>query len=331
MRILASLLLCWVVGIGVLRGNRAVWPRCGRQISTALIAVSLSAPVLAVFLYHRIVGEKHAVSRNFYGVSWMREELPADPVRHKHTMIHGRIIHGYQFQAAGRRRTPCSYYGCGSGVNLAITSHPRRAGKSGAKGLRLGVVGLGAGGLAALANAGDAIRFYEINPDVQALAEDPACFTYLADCPAETSVVLGDGRISLERELAEQPQRFDVLALDAFSGDAVPAHLLTREAFEIYLGHLRDAEGIIAVNISNRALDLKPVVLGLAEEFGLTAVFISSRADGEATLAADWMLLSRSSSLARRPAIAAASSQPVVTRRVGLWTDDYHNLFQLMR
>src|SRR5207248_4401523 len=160
----------------------------------------------------------------------------------------GTIVHGKQFLDPDRRGLPTSYYGPRSGIGLALLD-ARAHGP-----LRVGVVGPGAGTLAAYGRAGDVFRFYDINSGVVELARSE--FTFLKDSPAKVEVALGDARLSLERE---RPQNFDVLALDAFSSDAIPVHLLTVEAFKTYLRHLKPG-GVLAVHISNRYLDLVPVV-----------------------------------------------------------------------
>src|SRR5262249_55405144 len=171
---------------------------------------------------------------------------------------HGRITHGLQLMAPDRRREPTTYYGERTGVGLALERHPRRlAGLP----VRVGCVGLGVGTLAAYARPGDAFVFYEINPEVIALSQgEHPTFTYLRAPPAETTIVQGDARLSLERE---PPRQFDVLVVDAFSSDAIPVHLLTREALTVYLRHLRAPDGVVALHVSNRYLDLKPVSQGL--------------------------------------------------------------------
>ena len=224
------------------------------------------------------------------------DEHTNDPELHKRTLVNGKITHGYQFQDPAKRRIPTSYYATNSGVALAILKHPRRLAPGLEGGLRIGVVGLGTGSLATYADKGDMIRFYDINPEVLRLAGPGGYFTYLQDCPAKWDVVLGDARLSLERELeAGEAQRFDVLVLDAFSSDAIPAHLLTQEAFDLYLKHLRGPESVLAVHISNKVLDLRPVIWGIAQHFGLSAAFIENSGDDKITCSSDWMLLSRGS------------------------------------
>jgi spermidine synthase len=161
------------------------------------------------------------------------------------------------------RRKPLTYYGQRSGVGEAMRRRENIHNR------RIGAVGLGVGSVAALTKPGDYLRFYEIDPDVYHIAQ--TSFTYLQDAPAKIDVVLGDARLSLERE---EPQQFDLLILDAFSGDAIPVHLLTKEAFAIYRKHVKP-DGLFAIHISNRHLDLKPVVAGLAQEFNLKYFFWS--------------------------------------------------------
>src|SRR3569623_1596913 len=192
--------------------------------------------------------QEHALetTRNFYGVLRVtNHETEDSPPRLYRSLVHGRIMHGQQFLEGQMRFRPVSYYGPDSGVGRAINSHPRRY-EAETKGPRfkIGVVGLGAGTLAAQAKAGESIVFYEINPDVVRLAE--TWFTYLEDCSADKEIILGDARTQMQLELDRgRSQQFDVLAIDAFSSDAFPMHLLTREAFAIYRRQLRD-DGILA-------------------------------------------------------------------------------------
>jgi hypothetical protein len=180
-----------------------------------------------------------ALSRNFYGMLGVFPQNLDDPERAAYVLRHGRVIHGIQFRAADKGHLPTSYYGPASGIGLAIVRNPRRSGLEGARTLRIGGVGLGAGTIAAYGEPGDSIRFYEINPEVIRIATSGAYFTYLKDSRAQVEVIPGDARLSLERELDRgEPQKFDVLAIDAFSGDAIPVHLLTVEAFQTYLKHL---------------------------------------------------------------------------------------------
>ena len=280
-----------------------------------------------------------SLTRNFYGVLRVSEYYEEEPDRHYYSLQNGRISHGNQFAAEEKHRWPTSYYGRKSGVGLAILNLPRDA----RGGLRVGVVGLGTGTIAAYAGKGDYYRFYEINPAVKRIATNPEWFHYLEDAKAEgadVEVCMGDARLSLERQ---EPQRFDVLALDAFSSDAIPVHLLTREAFDVYLNRQVKPDGVLAVHISNRYLDLEPVVLALADHFHYQAVIVESKSDSEKRVdSATWILLSNNRAFLDCDAMREViknheeeleedeDAQKLLARRV-MWTDDYSNLFQVLK
>jgi len=260
-------------------------------------------------------------SRNFYGAISVQEALADDPQRHVLQLVHGVTTHGAQWQGADRRRWPTTYYAESSGVGRAIQYfHDRR--------IRVALVGLGVGTLATFAQLGDEYRFYEINPEINRLAHER--FTYLGDCLGACEVVLGDARLSLERELREEgPQNYHVLVLDAFSSDAIPTHLLTCEAFDTYQQHMAP-DGVIAVHISNKHLDLAPVVRGLAEYYGWQTTLISTQADQERMLAdADWMILSRSGEIPQALCVEPPDTGEKAASQ--LWTDHYSNLFTILK
>ena len=194
--------------------------------------------------------------RNFYGVMHVRDDAEDDyGVPAERVLVHGTIDHGTQLKEDTKGRIPTSYFGSTSGINRAIRGLRNQRGA-----LRLGVLGLGAGVTATLANAGDTLHYYEINPLMPDVATHQ--FGFLTGCPAQVQIFMGDARLVLEQMPSEN---LDFLAMDAFSSDAVPMHLLTREAFQVYLKHLKP-DGVLAVHISNRYLDLKPVVAqGMAE------------------------------------------------------------------
>lgn len=197
---------------------------------------------------------------------------------------------------------------------------------------RIGVAGLGLGTVAAYGRPGDLFRFYEIDPDVEALARDTSMFTFLSQCPSIVEVVIGDARLSLERELRQGAGHgFDVLILDAFSSDAVPLHLLTREAFTVYRRHLAPG-GILAAHTTNRHLDLAPVLFRQAREAGWQAVRHHYRPNrGEDGPATDWVLMTTGDDLLRRLPALADGIQPVDCSRTRLWTDAYSNLFFILK
>jgi hypothetical protein len=315
----AGLLACCVFAL-LAYPSRALGRR--RWLWMGLLAVVVGAGIALSGWRRHYAGQRIASqARNFYGVLTLWEEDPDDPARHRFVLQHGTTIHGLQFTDPQRRRLPTAYYGPRSGAGLAIGFF------SGASSRRLGVVGLGAGTLAAYAQEGDVVRFYEINPAVKRLAESR--FTYLADCRGKADVVMGDARLSLQRQ---PPQQFDVLVLDAFSSDAVPVHLLTVEAFEIYLGHLKP-EGVLAAHLSTHHLDLESVVFRLAGHFGLKTVRIRNDENPqEGIYASDWVLLTRNDDFIRSDPIRKASlPAPSGLRAVALWTDDHASLLEVLK
>lgn len=264
-------------------------------------------------------------SRNFYGTLKVFEYLPDDPAEHYYLLMHGATTHGLQFADPKKAAWPTTYYGEHSGVGLAIRQLPMPAGR------RLGLVGLGTGTLSAYGRTGDYLRIYEINPAVPELARN--AFHYLANCPAKVDVVMGDARLSMERELASgQSQQFDLLALDAFSGDAIPVHLLTREAVALYLRQLRPG-GVLAVHISNRYLDLEPVVDGLARYFELSEAVISDDFESDWwEYETTWILLTKNRALLATKAIHDAADDPLKKPVAPVvWTDDHASLAEILK
>ncbi len=315
--------------VAVLRDRNSWLHRGPRPLVWALRASVLAwvlalAGALSLQIEDTLRGAERIV-RNFYGVLRVvrvEASTPAEAVQLKH----GRIIHGLQYVSGDRRREATTYYGLGSGIGLALERHPRRlAGDP----LRVGVVGLGVGTLAAYGRPRDSFVFYEINPEVIALSEGPAAtFTYLRDSLADVEIVPGDARLALERE---RPREFDVFAVDAFSSDAIPVHLLTREALRVYLRHLRAPDGVLAVHISNRYLDLQPVVKGLAGDLGLEAGLVSWMGLGGAW-PSDWILLTRGGGLVGDPyVVPSGAGLSVRDRGLPVWTDNYSNLLRVMK
>ena len=328
-----ALILCWLLGVGTLYYRESIGPAVSRRLSYFLMGATLCIPFIPSALNKMNPRLPDAfVTRNFYGLLKIKVERGKDPTDNVNTLVHGRIIHGYQYTVPELRRVACSYYGVQSGVGLGVLNHPRRSNPDPSqRDLRIGVIGLGTGSMAVYTNKGDTIRFYDINPEVLHIARDSGYFTYLTDCPGQVDVVLGDARVSLERELQQGSQRYDAIVLDAFSSDAIPAHLLTKEAFDVYLGHLRDRDSLLLVHVSNKALDLVPVVYGLADKFGLSAALIEADSD-QYTYHSDWVILSRDQGFIDSPEIAEATTHRTgKEKRVGLWTDDYHNLFQILK
>ena len=267
--------------------------------------------------------------RNFYGVIRVYKLIPNESTESAYQMTHGITIHGLQFINPKMRNLPTTYFVEGSGVSLALLNHPKAG-----KGMRVGVLGLGVGTLAVYGQPGDQYRIYEINSIVVDLAAEGqgGYFSFLSDSNANITTVLGDARISLEQELAEgHQQNFDVLVLDAFSSDSVPMHLLTKEAFDLYLEHLA-SDGIIAANISNRHIDLLPVFWQVAKFHDLNIVMVNHDGSPNGGRASDWLLLARDPALLEMPAIQAeAADLNNYSTNVQLWTDDYSNLFQILK
>jgi hypothetical protein len=287
-----------------------------------------------------------ALTRNFYGRLKVRvldpPTEPADPPGEStgRALYHGRIWHGFQYLTPARLDEPTAYYAPGTGVGVAVQHYPRLPGE----GMRVGVIGLGAGTMAAYAQKGDVYRFYDINPDVIRVSD--AWFSFrsrAAQRGAKIDTILGDARIQLERE---PDQAYDVIVLDAFSGDAIPAHLLTAEALDIYERHLRrdkdgKALGIIAVHISNRYLDLEPVVAALsrAKDFPARIVHFEQGIDVGDT-SADWILLTRNPKfLATTDTLTSDYTGELVAypleledgKKEVMWTDQKSNLFEILK
>ena len=282
----------------------------------------------------RVEGDLYR-GRNFFGALCIVEVGMDSGELHAFELHHGQIVHGFQFFRADRRNLATSYYGPSSGVGYALMHHPKRFHAWKPPGpLRVGVVGLGTGTLASYGQPGDLFRFYEINPLVRGISWDPhAYFSYIKDSPAEKELVMGDARLSLEREfLNHGSNHFDLLAVDAFSSDAIPVHLLTREAVALYLKHLEPEGGILAIHISNQNLDLAPVVWQLADHFGLSAVLVADETDNDTYWKSDWFLLSPDRELLNREEFRKVMElRPNNPPHMRLWTDDYSNLFQIMR
>ena len=318
------LVICAVLVVS--RKTKVGYSKAKAQAATLFSAFSILLLALVLILGVKAQGRGVLRVRNFYGVLNVKEMNSNEPDWKAYGLSHGLISHGFQFRSPSKRHLATSYFGLQSGVGRAIETLRQSPRQSRARGLRLGVIGLGVGTLAAYAQQGDDIRFYEINPDVVKIAEDQQYFTYLSDCQAQKAIVLGDARLSIERELASGgSQNFDLLALDAFSGDAPPVHLLTIEAFRTYMKAMARG-GILAVNITNTYVDLRPVVVAAATELESTATLVHDDGDGKATLYSDWMLVTKHQS-----PISSDSKWVTGGRRVNLWTDDYSNLLRVLR
>jgi hypothetical protein len=270
------------------------------------------------FIWQRTDGVTLRAERGFYGVLRVQEMVEPRTLVPVRRLLHGSTVHGFQVMPPGNPSVLTGYYTEGSGVGLAFSRVIRPQGR------RIGIVGLGVGTLSAYANPSDVVRFYEIDPKVEQLSHE--MFSFLRRSRAPVTVTLGDARVSLEREA---PQDFDVLVLDAFSSDAIPTHLLTREAFGTYSRHL-DSAGVIAVHISNRHLRLEPVVLGAAEALDFQAATIRGAGRGPSYEGPDWVLVTRDGALMRDPVIATRSS-PRPQGPLLLWTDERSSIWPALK
>lgn len=250
----------------------------------------------------------------------MRETGKPDEWSAYRTLLHGAINHGEEWTNAKRRLDPLTYYCPESGVGRAIrTREPGQPQK-------VGVFGLGVGSIAGFARWGDYYKFYEINPLVVSLAKSE--FYYITSTPAKVDVMLGDARLSLERE---DQQNFDVLAIDCFSGDSIPVHLLTRQAFELYFRNLKP-QGILAVHVSNRYLELKPVVRRIAADLGKATFDVESFEDDEGNcFSSTWVLVASTPRLFEHKVFQGLGQPVQVAFRTPLWTDDYSSLLSVLK
>ena len=309
----------------VLRGNRTphLFDRA-RFVFSVFTLVTVMLAVLSRYFSGALFSD-----RDFYGVIRVHERIPAGSTAPAYVMSHGITLHGLQFLDAQSRQLPTTYYVPESGAGLAILNHP----KYGHKSMRVGLLGLGVGTLVTYGYPGDTYRMYEINPVVVELAQGQGnYFSFLSNSKADVISVLGDARISLERELANgEMQDFDVLVLDTFSSGSVPVHLLTKEAFALYLAHL-STDGIIAAHITNLHLDLQPVFWQLSRHYGLNMVRIDYSGDAKGGFVSHWILLSRDDAVLGLPAIQdRAVNLGDYSTDINLWTDDYSNLFQILK
>jgi len=289
----------------------------------AWFIAALATAALVVLLVRQIRQndrDYRLLVRNFYGE--LKVEDPDDPkaMDAVRKLVHGTINHGEQFLDPRRRDTPTTYYSPNSGVGLAI----QEAAMQGP--VRIGVIGLGTGTLASYGRPGDYYRFYDINPLVIQLARTE--FTFLKDCAARLDVALGDARLSLERETSQQ---FDVLAVDAFSGDSIPVHLLTEEAFELYFRHLKPT-GVLVVHVSNKFLDLEPVVHQLAVYLHKDDGTVDTDDnDAVAAFGSTWVLVTARHEFFQHPPLEGAAKAVGARRGLRMWTDNYSSLFPILK
>jgi SAM-dependent methyltransferase len=293
-----------------------------RLMRSAVPMLALAAVGFTGYHVYAYIGylakDTRVMTRNFYGTLRVKDigaDGETDAVRR---LMHGVIMHGEQYLAPARRGEPTTYYGATSGVARAIKALDGSA-------MRVGVVGLGTGTLAAFGRPGDIYRFYEINPQVVDIANRE--FTFLGNSSAKIEHVLGDARLAMERE---PPQDYDLLVIDAFSSDSIPVHLITREALAVYLRHLKPG-GVIAFHVTNRFLHLAPVVKRIAGEHDLHVALISDDAEDSDLARTDWALVTRDPDLLERPGIAQYAGEIESIPGLQVWTDDFNNLFRILK
>ncbi len=298
-------------------GNRLAW-----WARLAFAPVLIAVAVLVVQQIRDYVAHATVAVRDFYGAYRVISSDSTEGTLHE--LRHGRILHGAQFvEPPQKRGLPLTYYSISSGVGIVVNALRPNAPR------RIGMVGLGAGTLAAYGKPGDTIRFYEIDPLIAGIAKSE--FYYLKQSSAKIEIALGDARLSLERE---PPQRFDLLAVDAFSGDAIPVHLLSVEAIDLYLHHLKP-DGVLMFHVTNRYLDLGPVVARIAQDRQLHVALIShepsTEDDALQYASSDWVLISRDERIFRNAKVAAAAKPLAAREDTPLWTDDFNNLLRVLR
>jgi spermidine synthase len=339
----AGIAVCWALLALCVFRDPASALHGGRPRAVWALAVALGlACIAALFLREPTVG--HGVllqQRNFFGVLNVVERNRGHATRHYHMLNSGTTTHGVQYLNAALRSEATTYYGNVTGVGYALRQ--RKPGE----GTRVGIIGLGIGTLSGYGREGDHFRYYEIDPDVIAIARNEGFFSYLKDSRATSEVVLGDARLSLESELHNgAPQAFDFLVLDAFTSDAIPVHLLTTEAFALYGTHLVDA-GVILVHVTNRHLDLSPLLFGHAARLGMRAIEIfNSTVPGQRSGPSRWVILTPNNAYIDellvfiraqqkalelpRPSVGVRHPHERGFRGYPIWTDDYSNLFSVL-
>lgn len=261
--------------------------------------------------------------RNFYGVLSVKQKTSNNTPMI--SLQYGNVVHGIQLLGK-LQQEPTSYYTKKSGVVLAILNHPKYK-----KNINIGIIGLGTGTLAAYGKKGDTITFYEINPLVYEVAKTE--FTYLKNSKAKINVIMGDGRLSLEKEIKRDQKRYDLLIIDAFSDDSIPLHLLTKESFAIYLKRITPDRGVLIIHTSNQYIDIKPVIVQAAKYYKLNYAFIfNKKSHFPGSYASEWALLSYDKNFLEIPAIAQAKyADSQKYKKITLWSDNYSNLFQVLK
>lgn len=305
--------LTFTAALALLSNWESGW---GARVLWAGVTVCMAA--VLVLNWQAYTQNSLALKRSFYGSLRVVQSPRAGPDQIR-TLFHGTVQHGAEFLEPARQMLPTTYYAPDSGIGIVLNDWP-----AGAK--RVGIVGLGAGTLAAYGQPGDAFTFYEINPQVIQLAWE--YFYFLRKSKAAIEIVPGDARLSIQRA---NVQPYDVMVLDAFSGDAIPVHLLTKEAMSLYV-HRLTPMGVMAFHVSNNFLDLEPVVRQLAQAFGYPCITVRNHADADGhVLASEWVLVTKNTSLLQNEALRVHAVAP--SHRIGLrmWTDGYNSLLPILK
>jgi len=307
---LAAACFCGLIG-WITTGALGQWTRQNFRVRVPLMALLLGGLTAIVTSVMTEQQPALAAWRNFYGILRISQKSDINgPLRQ---LMHGRIKHGFQYLTVGKRTWPTTYYGPHSGLGLVLNNyHPANR--------RVGIVGLGTGTIAAYGQPGEVFRFYDINPDVETIAN--GWFSFLKDSHAQIQIAMGDARVQLERE---QPQNFDVLAIDAFSSDAIPVHLLTAECADLYRRHLKPG-GLLLLHISNKSLDLQPVARGMAQHLGWHTLFVNTEDDNTTgEYGSDWMIITQNEAFLDQLGTDRHEPNPMV------WTDDFSSLWKVLR
>ncbi len=299
------------------------WPFRKELLGWPSILLMTGVAVLWGFLGREMRGMTSGalvVTRNFYGELRVRQVNGIYDWEGYRTLVHGAINHGEQYTHPARRREIATYYCEDTGLGLWMAARPQGSFQ------RVGVLGLGAGTIAAYSRFGDVYRFYELNPEVPRIAKN--YFWYLENAEGAVEIVLGDGRLSMERE---SPQQYDLLVMDAFSSDSIPVHLLTKEAMQLYFRHLKP-DGVLAVHISNRYVDLKPVLEREAALLGKAALLVETEdSDDGRCFGTTWVMMANSPEIFARDPFRKGGQPLEKAEHMRPWTDDYSNLFRVIR
>jgi hypothetical protein len=308
-----------LVAIAVLIFFVSTW----RPWSVAIVLTAVVCTSFYGYRYYRFLSQDTLeASRNFYGALRVKES--GTGTEQRRDLLHGVILHGDQYRAADRRHKATTYYGPSSGVALAL-HHLRPNDEP----IDVAMIGLGAGTLTAWGRTGDRYRIYEINPAIVEIAHRD--FTYLADSQAKITIAMGDARLSMERELADgTAMPFDVIAVDAFSSDSIPVHLITREALDVFMRHLKP-DGIVAFHVSNRFLKLAPVVAQIAADAGVMAIDIVDEPDDDDYASSEWVLVTRNKAFVDDDTIHKLTTAITPIEGLRMWTDQFNNLFKILK